>query len=105
MKTLVLKDGYVLEGTDSSTVYDITTVYTDFAEIDDVRPHLTKENFVGATFNDEEVESIVPEGISASLDGENVVVHFKNRAKTELELIHEEQELQNEVLDALIMGA
>ena len=93
MKQLVLTNGTTLDFTDSSTIFNLTQVISSFAEIDDVRPEMTVENLDGATFNGETVENIIPVGlsISAGLTG-NITVTYNNRAKTQQELIDEEQD-------------
>lgn len=104
--TLKLKDGYEITGTDGSTVYDLTIVLPNFAQIDTIRPHITDENYQGATFNDEVVENVVPVSINVNTSetAGNITVHITARDLTDIEIIKIEQELQNEALDALIMG-
>lgn len=93
MKELVLSNGTTLEFTDSSTILNLVQVVAQFADIDDVRDELTVENLDGATFNGEPVENIIPVGVSVSagMTG-NITVTYNNRAKTQQEIIDEEQD-------------
>ena len=93
MIDLVLKDGVTLHFTDTSTIYNLVGVYEDFADIDPIRGEFTVENLDGAIFNGEPVENVIPVGmsVSAGFTG-NITVTFNNRAKTQQELIDEEQD-------------
>lgn len=93
MKQLVLSNGTTLEFTDSSTILNLVQVVPRFSNIDAVRDELTVENLDGATFNGEPVENVIPVGVSvrAEMTG-NITVSFNSRAKTQQEIIDEEQD-------------
>lgn len=104
MKSLTLADGTVLQFTDTSTVYSLIGVYANYAELDSIRPHFTKENLLTCTFGDETYHQLVPVGVSASSDMEgNVTATFSTREMTDLEKIQEEQAEQNDAINFLLM--
>ena len=92
-KLLVFKNAESEEFTDESTILDLYTVVDDYADIDAMQANFFTENFVGATFDGEPIENIVPVTTTASnvLGGENsITVHFHNRYKTDIELLQEQ---------------
>lgn len=94
MSRLVLTNGKSFEFTESSTIYNLTTVVATFAEIDPIRVELTASNLDEATFNDEPVGNIVPDGINieAATGTDPIVVHFINRDKRADEIRDDEQD-------------
>ena len=94
-KTLILKDGSVVEMTDLGTIYNIQTVVENFAAIDELALKITEENLANAEINEEKFQNIVPVNIKAESDANgNVIVTFINRDKTV-------DELQNEAIEIL----
>lgn len=100
MKKLTLLDGTVVELTDTSQKNNYVAVVKKWADIDGL--NLTTENLQGGTFEDEELTNTVFESVSASYDGENIVVTISCRDKTELELLQESQEEQNAMINMLL---
>lgn len=104
-KTMKFKDGKTYDFTDSSTALDCVAVVQTFAELDAIRAEFTEENIKGATFDGVAVVYIVPLGVTAGTDGDNITAHFKSRTKS-LDEINAEQisELQ-EAMATIVEGA
>ena len=102
-KYLVFKNGETEEFTDESTITDLYTVVNSYSAIDAMQANFYTENMVGATFDGEPIENIVPVETIASniLGNENAItVHFHNRYKTDIELLQEQvTELQEAVAE------
>jgi hypothetical protein len=102
-KYLVFKNGATEEFTDESTILDLYTVVDDYADIDAMQANFYTENMVGATFDGEPIENIVPvETIATNTLGNEdaITVHFHNRYKTDIELLQEQvTELQEAVAE------
>lgn len=90
-KYLVFKNGQTEEFTDNSTITNLFMVVPNYATIDVMQANFTTENMVGATFDGESIENIVPVTTVATneLNG-NITVNFKNRYKTDVELLQEQ---------------
>lgn len=100
MKTLVFRDKTSFSFTDISTVSDCVAVLNSFAEVDSIAEKFTEENLVGATFDGERLENIIPTGVSASADGEKVVAHFITKAKSQEDILNEKiDEIQGAVTE------
>lgn len=92
-KYLVFKNGEREEFTDNSTITNLFTVVNSYAQIDAMQANFTTENMIGAEFDGEPIENIVPVKTVASNDfgGEDqILVNFQNRYKTEIELLQEQ---------------
>lgn len=92
-KYLVFKNGAREEFTDDSTITNLFTVVTSYADIDAMQANFTTENMVGAEFDGEPIENIVPVTTIASNEygSENAItVNFINRYKTDVELLQEQ---------------
>lgn len=87
---LILKDGTEVEASNSSVATDITAVVSTWAEIDTM--NISKENVEGGKLEDAELSNLVYTGEHASRKGDNIELHITLRAKTEIELLKEEQE-------------
>lgn len=101
-KYLVFKNGATEEFTDESTITNLFCVVDDYADIDAMQANFTSENMVGATFDGEPIENIVPVTTVATntYGNENaIVVNFQNRYKTAVEIL---QEQMIEVQEALV---
>jgi hypothetical protein len=95
MKKLVFADGTELKFTDSSTASNMVAVEKNFAKVDEIVPMITEENLKGAEFDGELMLNVIPVSCKAEKDGDNVVITFTNRQKTELEVINDKiEELQ-----------
>ena len=91
-KYLVFKNGEREEFTDNSTITNLFTVVNSYAQIDAMQANFYTENMVGATFDGEPIENIVPVSTMATntFGNENsIVVTFENRYKTDIELLQE----------------
>lgn len=75
-------DGKTVEFTDGSTALDCVAVVETFAELDAIRAEFTEDNVKGATFDGVAVGHIVPLGVTAVTDGDNVTAHFTSRMKS-----------------------
>lgn len=98
-------DGKTIEFTDGSTALDCVTVVQTFAELDAISAEFTENNVKGATFDGVPVGHIMPLGVTAGTDGENITAHFTSRKKS-LDEINAEQisELQEAVAE-IVEGA
>lgn len=92
-KYLVFKNGAREEFTDDSTITNLFTVVSSYAEIDAMQANFTSENMVGAQFDGEPIENIVPVTTVATNDfgyENSITVNFQNRYKTDVELLQEQ---------------
>jgi hypothetical protein len=93
-KYLVFKNGSTEEFTDDSTITNLFAVVNNYAAIDTMQANFFTENFVGATFDGEPIENIVPVTTVASNtlggEGNTILVNFQNRYKTDVELLQEQ---------------
>lgn len=92
-KYLVFRNGETEEFTDNSTITNLFTVVTSYAEIDAMQANFTSENMIGAEFDGEPIENIVPVTTIATNDYGNegsITVNFQNRYKTDVELLQEQ---------------
>ena len=92
-KYLVFKNGDREEFTDNSTITNLFTVVTSYAQIDAMQANFTTDNMIGATFDGEPIENIVPVTTVATNDygnETNITVNFQNRYKTDVELLQEQ---------------
>lgn len=106
-KYLVFKNGATEEFTDESTITNLFCVVDDYADIDAMQANFTTENMVGATFDGEPIENIVPVTTVATntYGNENaIVVNFQNRYKTEVELLQEQMIEAQEAIAELAEG-
>ena len=101
-KYLVFKNGAREEFTDESTITNLFTVVNSYAAIDAMQANFFTENMVGATFDGEPIENIIPVETHASNvlggEGNTIVVNFINRYKTDVEIL---QEQMTEVQEAI----
>lgn len=91
-KYLVFRNGDREEFTDESTITHLVTVVTSYAQIDAMQANFTTENMIGAEFDGEPIENIVPVNTYATntFGNENaIVLTFENRYKTDIELLQE----------------
>lgn len=106
MKNLKLKDGTIIPFTDTSSIYNLVGVYPDFAGIDSVRVHLTRENLAVCSLDDVRFEALIPVGVSASSEmSGNVTANFSLREMTDIEKIQEQQTEQDDAINFLLMNA
>lgn len=101
-KYLVFKNGAREEFTDESTITNLFTVVNSYGAIDAMQANFFTENMVGATFDGEPIENIIPVETHASNvlggEGNTIVVNFINRYKTDVEIL---QEQMTEVQEAI----
>lgn len=100
-KYLVFRNGNTEEFTDESTITNLFTVVNSYATIDAMQANFTTENFVGATFDGEPIENVIPVTTVATntYGNENaILVNFQNRYKTDVEIL---QEQMTEVQEAI----
>lgn len=104
-KTMKFANGKTYDFTDSSTAPDCVAVVRTFAELDAIRAEFTGDNLKGAEFDGVAVGHIVPLGVTAAADGDNITAHFTSRMKS-LDEINAEQisELQEAVAE-IVEGA
>lgn len=90
-KYLIFKNGNTEEFTDNSTITNLFTVVSHYADIDAMQANFTPENLVGATFEGEPILNVIPVTTIATneLNG-NITVNFQNRYKTDVELLQEQ---------------
>lgn len=91
MKTITFVNGSTLEATDASTIYDVIVVYATGEEMLSAWANFTKDNMTTVLVNNETFHNIIPVNISASIDDESgvYIVHFINRATTDMELMEQ----------------
>lgn len=102
MKALVLNDGTSVELSDISTRTDMVAVVPKWGDID--KMNLSKENVEGGEFDGVTLDTVFVDVTGHKGEGKNVEAHILTREKTELEKIHEEQEQQNAMINAIAMG-
>ena len=98
-------DGKTINFTDGSTALDCVAVVATFAELDAIRAEFTEDNLKGATFDGSTVQHLVPVSVNAETDGENVVAHFTNRVKGQVEINAEQISELQEALAGIVEGA
>lgn len=104
MKTLKLHNGEEINFTDTSTIYDLTSVVANASEIDEVRAKLTKANLAECEFDGEEYTLIVPVGMNATSEMTgNITVHFTTRDMTDVEKLQQSQSEQDDAINFLLM--
>ena len=106
-KYLVFKNGAREEFTDESTITNLFTVVNSYAAIDAMQANFTSENMVGAQFDGEPIENIVPVTTVARNEfgsEDTIVVNFQNRYKTDVELLQEQMVEVQEAIAELAEG-
>ena len=104
-KTYKFADGKTIDFTDSSTMLDCVAVVKTFAELDAIRAEFTEDNLKGAEFDGAVAQHLVPVSVKAETDGENVVAHFTNRVKGQVEINAEQISELQEALATIVEGA
>lgn len=104
-KTYKFADGKTIDFTDGSTALDCVAVVKTFAEFDAIRAEFTEDNLKGATFDGSTMQHLVPVSVKAETDGENVVVHFTNRVKDQVEINAEQISELQEAVAEIVEGA
>ena len=104
-KTYKFVDGKTIDFTDSSTMLDCVAVVKTFAELDAIRAEFTEDNLKGAEFDGAVAQHLVPVSVKAETDGENVVAHFTNRVKGQVEINAEQISELQEALATIVEGA
>lgn len=104
-KTYKFADGKTIEFTDGSTALDCVAVVKTFAELDAIRAEFTEDNLKGATFDGSTVQHLAPVSANAETDGENVVAHFANRVKSQVEINAEQISELQEAMATIVEGA
>lgn len=104
-KTMKFKDGKTYDFTDSSTALDCVAVVKTFAELDAILAEFTEDNLKGVTFDGSTVQHLVPVSAKAETDGENVVAHFTNRVKDQVEINAEQIGELQEAVAGIVEGA
>lgn len=104
-KVYKFADGKTVEFTDGSTALDCVAVVKTFAELDAIGAEFTEDNLKGATFDGATVQHLVPVSVQAETDGENVVAHFTNRVKDQVEINAEQISELQDALAGIVEGA
>ena len=104
-KTMKFGNGKTYDFTDSSTALDCVAVVQTFAELDAIRAEFSEDNLKGATFDGTKVQHLVPVSVQAETDGENVVAHFTNRVKEQVEINAEQISELQEAVAGIVEGA
>ena len=104
-KSYKFADGKTIDFTDGSTALDCVAVVKTFAELDAIRTEFTEDNLKGATFDGSTVQHLVPVSMQAETDGENVVAHFTNRVKEQVEINAEQISELQEAIAGIVEGA
>lgn len=97
---LVLKNKTEYNVADVSTENSIIFVLDTFAEIDNIKPKLTEDNFKGATLGENRLEYVVPQTleVKANLADETYVLTVACHKKNDVEILKEQM---GEVQDAI----
>lgn len=106
-KYLVFRNGEREEFTDNSTITNLFTVVTSYADIDAMQANFTTENMIGAEFDGEPIENIIPVTTIATNEFGNeghITVNFQNRYKTDIELLQEQMVEVQEAIAELAEG-
>lgn len=104
-KTYRFADGKTIDFTDSSTALDCVAVVQTFGELDAIRAEFTENNLKGAEFDGAAVGHVVPLGVTAATDGDNVTAHFTIRKKSLDEINAEEISELQEAMATIVEGA
>lgn len=107
MIDVTFSDGTVVQFEEGSNSLSLIKKVSKLGDLDAIRSLFTKDNVTGMTINGETVSNVVPVGMSIAStpsDAEEIIAIFTNRPKTDIELIREEQELQNEMIDFMAMS-
>lgn len=105
MVKVTFADGTVVNFEDGSNSINMTYKASSFADLDEIRGLFTAANLYGMEVGEEFVTNVLPVGVTVGntpADAEFIYAVFNNREKTELELICEKQEIQNEAIDMLL---
>lgn len=106
-KYLVFRNGDREEFTDNSTITNLFTVVSSYAAIDAMQANFTTENMIGAEFDGEPIENIIPVTTVATNEfgnEGNIIVNFQNRYKTDIELLQEQMVEVQEAIAELAEG-
>lgn len=83
MKNLTLKDGTVISVEDSSNVGAFRVPVTNYAEIDDLKAAMTRENLSEITIGVNVFTDVLNESISVQMDDTgHIIAVFLNRMST-----------------------
>lgn len=104
-KIFKFANGKTIEFTDGSTALDCVAVVATFAELDTIRAEFTEDNLKGAEFDGTTEQHLVPVSVHAETDGENVVAHFTNRVKDQVEINAEQISELQEAVAGIVEGA
>lgn len=100
MITLKLMDGTTYEVANNSTIADIMVVVNDYAEVDAMIPHFTKENMSKVELGEDTYYNVIPTGVSVS-GTDSIVAHFTSRNRTTEEIIMAQAEQINDLQEAV----
>lgn len=101
MKVLTFADGRSFNATDSSTITSLHTVLTSFSAVDAEWSKFTVENLVSCEFDGVQYRDIIPVGVSAAKDGNNVSVTITTRMLTQDEINARQADLIAELQEAI----
>lgn len=107
MVTVIFVDGTSVEFEAGSNSISLVKKVSTLAELDSIRGLFTQDNIEGMQIDGVSVDNVVPVGMtiaSTPADATEITAVFTNRAKTDLEILQEEQEAQNEMIDFLTMN-
>lgn len=100
-KILTFKDGQTFAATGTSTIYNLQTVLSGFADVDAEADKFTVNNMTACDFDGTAYTDIVPQTITAVKDGENVILSVICRDMNQSEIIARQGEQITELQDAL----
>lgn len=86
-KVLTFKNGNSITFTDTSTITELQTVVTSYAEVDSMRLEFTTYNLSDVTFDSIRYTNIIPVSSTATANAEgNITVRFINEYKASEEV-------------------
>ena len=100
MITLKLMDGTTYEVANNSTIADIMVVVNDYAEVDEMIPHFTKDNMEKVELGEDIYFNVIPTGVSVS-GTDSIVAHFTTRNRTTDEIVMAQAEQINELQEVV----
>lgn len=104
-KLLTLTDGTQYQIDEESSYTNILMHVGTFAEVDMISAKFTRENMLRVTIDTEVHEGLIPLGVSAYRDGEQIRVNISTRAQTFEEITTAQiSELQDAILEIISGG-
>lgn len=106
-KYLVFKNGEREAFSDDSTITNLKTIVSSYADVDAMQANFTTENMVGAEFDGEPISNIIPVTCVCQNNygaEDHILVNFQNRYKTDVEILKEQMTEVQEAIAEIAAG-